>query len=157
LIAAVLAAGCVHRPPLTSAERCATRGMVLAGLSMSSGSSVGYATTGRTQAWAVGASYDESVICRVPETEVELCEVAAFAAGASEKLGFGTFWRNTAIGLGYLTFVLPGFVLLVVFDGQQRATGRDAEQLSYARALTCRRPPPPRQDPGTTLDPFKGE
>jgi hypothetical protein len=78
---AVLVSGCVHHLALAPQEQCATRGMYLEGLSMSSGTTSGYATGGGVSVYGRANSYDESVSCRRAKTVEEKCEV--FAANAS--------------------------------------------------------------------------
>jgi hypothetical protein len=136
LVAALLVA-CVHRPPLSAREQCAGEGMLLAGVSSYSSSSSGVATTGGTTAWARGASYDEGVSCRRPETHEEKCEVTGAMVSRDIKLGFAERPRNVVIGAGYILFVVPGLLMYMIFSNDKSETHARAKSERAAVLARC--------------------
>ena len=133
----VALAACVRRPALTLHEQCADRGMVLAGVTMSSGGSVGVARAGGQTVVATGRRYDEEVSCRVPETRADQCVIEANALSAAHKFGFGVIGRNFLIGVGYVAFILPGFAFYLIFDSQADRTANEARKMREVALERC--------------------
>jgi hypothetical protein len=137
IVAVAMLSACVSAPRLTANERCARRGMVLAGVSLSSSGGVGVATSGRHTAVASSSSYSEDVICVRPVTPVDTCEVQGGRVAAARKLDFSDLGWNLTIGIGYVLFILPGVVMYFVADSQSDAVGREAERAGANTTARC--------------------
>jgi hypothetical protein len=132
-----LLGACVHAPIWSPQEQCAANGLVLNGVVSSHGETVAVASGGAIVV-ANAESTDESVSCRRPATIDETCEVRAATASLRVKLDFGTGWRNAMIGVGYVVYILPGLVLLLIFDSQKNSTADDAENVYADTLYRCR-------------------
>jgi hypothetical protein len=129
---ALLLAGCVHAPPVSPREDCATDAM--------------YLSENERPRRANG---EPDAFCRAPATPVEVCEVKASIASLQVKSEFSTGWRNAMIGVGYVLWILPGVGLYFLFDHQSTSAGEDANAEFEAVDNRCLatapavRPPPP--------------
>lgn len=137
-IAAVLMSyGCVHSLPLSPYEQCATQGMVLAGVSMSSASGTGVAYNVNSGVTVVGASGGSfSTQCRRPATPADRCEAQAALASGRVKLDYWPTPRNFVIGVGYI-LILPGLVASVAFIGGEHAREQEAIDAARAELIAC--------------------
>jgi hypothetical protein len=138
-IAAVLVmatAGCVSRPPISAPEQCARRGMAMDGLVLTSGESVGVASSGRRVAWSRGSSYGEAVSCVRPRNKAEACEIEGALVSLQQKAKYETGPRNFLLFVGWAAFVVPGLVMYVVMDdGDDYAV--EAEAAGEQARLRC--------------------
>jgi hypothetical protein len=121
-------AACIHRPALTADEQCASHDMVVQGISMSTAQGYGVATSGAHTAISAGSTYTETVSCREPATREERCEALAANASLAVKRDFGTTSRNIAIVAGYVAFILPGFMMYLLFHEQEEDVEADARE-----------------------------
>jgi hypothetical protein len=137
IVAVAMLSACVSAPRLTANERCARRGMVLAGVSLSSSGGVGVATGGGRTVVATSSSYGEDVICMRPATPADACEVQGARVSADQKLDFSAIGWNLTIGIGYVLFILPGVVMYFVADSQSDAVGREAERAGANTTARC--------------------
>lgn len=124
--------GCIKAPLLSAQEACAQNGLIV---STAGGKSVG-GTVGREAGRFGGTDYG----CARPRNEQDLCEIAAFAHMADEKIRFRTTLRNFFIGVGYVAYVIPGVVLYFVFDHQRNKVMRKGDRTRLSVLRSCASP-----------------
>lgn len=124
--------GCIKAPLLSAQEACAQNGLIV---STAGGKSVG-GTVGREAGRFGGTDYG----CARPRNEQDMCEIAAFAHMADEKMSFRTTLRNLLIGAGYIVYVVPGVVLYFVFDHQRNKVMRKGDRIRLSVLTSCASP-----------------
>lgn len=128
---------CVHQPPLTPQEQCATNGMIVSGVAMSLGNSTGVASGGGVTVVSHGTAYGQTVSCQRAYTVEEKCELHGARQSAVAKLDWDPFFRNALIGIGLVAFIVPGIVLSVVFHGQADDADDDATAAGQRAQTSC--------------------
>lgn len=102
---AVLATGCLTTSDQPSREEfCAEQGMIVDGVTLFGRDKYGN---------AIG-----SVNCRQPADDVAKCKVseANGIARARQNMNHHAQFRNWAIGFGYMMYVVPGYLLLKMWE-----------------------------------------
>lgn len=136
IVFTLLLSGCAVMAPLSYNEHCATRGMKLAGVSDTNGSSTSFMP-------GVGAVVSggraESVSCEVPQSDADLCKVKYYSATAAPKLeyndGIGT--KRLVTGTGYFLFVLPGVIAKLAYDSQLDGAVDASNDIAKQNASMC--------------------
>ena len=116
-VASCFISACATYAPVSYQEKCALKGMVLSGVGSESGSSF---AVGRNGAWASGRSQSETVMCRVPETPKEQCEINSYVKAFEPKAKYNDSVSsvNPWIGVGYFIYILPGVVGKLAMDNK---------------------------------------
>lgn len=130
----VLVSGCVRGIGPSGQEICGTRGMVLDGVTVTSGTAV--ARAGDTR--AIAHSYGESISCRRVVTKEEKCEAYAAQFSWAPKARYQAGGRNMLIGIGWLLLLIPGAIAYNSFNNgrTELINGSNAAgEAAYARCM----------------------
>lgn len=131
---------CMAPLPLRYSEQCAAIGMVVAGVSFSSGSSTAVATNGQVFAVAHEDSDDQSLSCRPPMTTLEQCHMKAAVTSGLTRANYTPGGENFFLFVGYVAFVIPGLVLHIVFDIGRDDVDNGADKVFAREWRKCNSP-----------------
>ena len=120
LLSLVMLTSCATHAPKTYEQRCAERGMVLRGVNASSGTTSNY---NYNYGVTTGSYSGENVSCEVPANDIQRCQVGVLRHSTDpiENYNSGVQFKNLLAGVGYITYVIPGFVAKYYYD-KQRST-----------------------------------
>lgn len=114
--------GCATVAPISYQEHCALKGLKLAGVSESNGTSSASAYNYQTgqSATAYGNSYAENIGCLAPSSPQDKCEIKNHQQTAIPKADYNDGIKGKRIlnGFAYVLWVVPGVVLKLVYDDQ---------------------------------------
>ena len=117
LVLSILAMSCANHAIKSYQQVCSSKGMVLSGVTSSSGGGMSYGSNNV----AVGSSYSgESIQCLAPTSDYQRCEVDRINKTITPLKDYNAYIgsKRMATGLGYVAFVLPGIGAKMFFDGQ---------------------------------------
>lgn len=136
LILSLSLVSCATRAPKSYKQQCADKGMILRGVSSTSGSTSNYNYyTGNN----IGSFDGESVSCAVPETKRDECRVEKLrvAAGPVNEYNDGYGAKVFLSGLGYYAFVIPGVVAKLAYDSQRDSAVNKSYELEALAEKEC--------------------
>lgn len=139
LLVLVVISSCASYAPKTYNQQCADKGMVLTGVSNSSGSGSHYNIG--TNSSVVSSYADEAVHCIVPENDIQRCEVEKYVESSMsvQEYNSSAGTKRFVTGVGYIAFILPGVVAKLVFDNQlDEAVSRSLEKEKFVK-VTCKK------------------
>ncbi len=140
LLIAIVSTGCVTTIPLSNDEKCASRGMILEGVTVgeSEGSAVSYDWKTSSTHTASYSGTREDVSCTVPKTAVDQCVVRTLGGSVSVKEDFNKTvnGKRTLTGFAYVLYVVPGLILNAAFDSERSDRVAEAKKAA-AEIMTC--------------------
>jgi hypothetical protein len=135
IIASMFLSGCVTPISYTYKERCAFRDMKLEGID-----SGGTTTSSYNYSYGNTTSYSssENVRCGLPANAQDKEDIENTRAIATPKVYFNSSVHGKGLlnGLGYLFYIVPGFILLMVFESQKEKVIKETEMLAKAANST---------------------
>ena len=136
VIVSISGIGCVHRIPLTYQEYCGQQGLVFNSVRDDSGSARAY--NYRTQSVVRASSFNRSISCERPKSEVDNCEIESTGQAGILKSEYnsGVLARNYLIGAGYFLWVLPGVAAYYYYDSKRDSVLENIEAQRLP-ATTC--------------------
>jgi len=133
----VMLSACVHEPSLTAAEFCGARGTVFSGTTTTNTEDSGAVFVNGTVVPVVSRGSAESVSCRVPATPKDECQIKAASLSRDRKESYDTLGRNLLLGVGWVTFIVPGLAMYIVFSGQRNDASNEANLIFEQTYADC--------------------
>ncbi len=148
LISSFMILGCATKAPITYQEECATKGLVLQGITSGSGRAFHMGSGGN---WVTSRGTSESISCDVPKTPTQSCEADRLSQVAQPKMSYNQSTKlwNLGIGAGYIFYILPGVGLKLLADNKLDKAVAESHAVDQATRLNCS---PPPKDPNQGQD-----
>jgi hypothetical protein len=132
---------CAGYATRTYKQKCASKGMVLSGVTSQSGGTSGsaYSYQTNTTVNTYGSYSGEAVSCEVPRTPVDKCRVVEIERSTAPVYEYNE-WSGTkdfATGLGYAAFFVPGVVMKLAFENQISKAETESAKLEAEAENKC--------------------